>query len=417
MILDVIYLTPHRPYTALASLEQADGDWNFVLHMVQTFCIDARTKIVSCSRAARVSDTTTLRSEAHSMRGGAAACCATQLENSCGVLERSARLDQELSLAMNDTSSITSSAAKSPEDWKMMVETNVAECLTQLSQNVDALTSMRTLPSFNTLQDVCAEWNNDAIVGALSDLLEVAVNAYVAAHTAIFKEECNVGEVPFSVAREKLGLACAAADALAVRELVRTAGLLSDHLIKSPSGETLANKVHENERKKNMLVDMRVTVESLAAELVIILGERMPVLDIPFADDIPKSAAGDLSSAEDSVVTCDYPLLSHNTGDKHKFVVALLSSFKDSLIVFCDGLANQTCSLLDVHSLHGAAVSLCTPRVVAAIAEFFVVPHDRAAKVRRLRAAVDELANFVRALEDGKPPDLIRPTNGAARSL
>mmetsp|Transcript_37114 Transcript_37114/g.59649 ORF Transcript_37114/g.59649 Transcript_37114/m.59649 type:complete len:306 (+) Transcript_37114:661-1578(+) len=218
--------------------------------MVQTFCIDARTKIVSCSRAARVSDTTTLRSEAHSMRGGAAACCATQLENSCGVLERSARLDQELSLAINDTSSITSSAAKSPEDWKMMVETNVAECLTQLSQNVDALTSMRTLPSFNTLQDVCAEWNNDAIVGALSDLLEVAVNAYVAAHTAIFKEECNVGEVPFSVAREKLGLACAAADALAVRELVRTAGLLSDHLIKSPSGETLANKVHENERKK-----------------------------------------------------------------------------------------------------------------------------------------------------------------------
>jgi len=143
----------------------------------------------------------------------------------------------------------------------------------------------------------------------------------------------------------------------------------------------------------------------------------MPVLDIPFADDIPKSAAGDLSSAEDSVVTCDYPLLSHNTGDKHKFVVALLSSFKDSLIVFCDGLANQTCSLLDVHSLHGAAVSMCTPRVVAAIAEFFVVPHDRAAKVRRLRAAVDELANFVRALEDGKPPDLIRPTNGAARCL
>jgi hypothetical protein len=192
------------------------------------------------------------------MRGGAAVCCATQLENSCGVLERSARLDQELSAKMNDTSSITSSAqaAKSPEDWKMMVENNVAECLTQLSQNVDALTSMRTLPSFDTLQDVCAEWSNDATVGALSDLLEVAVNAYVAAHTAIFKEECNVGEVPFSVAREKLGLACAAADALAVRELVRTAGLLSDHLIKSPSGETLANKVHENERKKNMLVDM-----------------------------------------------------------------------------------------------------------------------------------------------------------------
>jgi len=161
---------------------------------------------------------------------------------------------------------------------------------------------------------------------------------------------------------------------------------------------------------------MRVTVESLAAELVIILGERMPVLDIPFADDVPKSAAEDLSTAGDSVATCDYPVLLHNTGDKHTFVVALLSSFKDSLTVFCDGLANQKCSLLDVHSLHGAAVSMCTPRVVFTIAEFFVIPHDRTAKVRRLRAAVDELANFVRALEDGKPP-ACGTVYGAARCL
>jgi len=61
-------------------------------------------------------------------------------------------------------------------------------------------------------------------------------------------------------------------------------------------------------------------------------------------------------------------------------------------------------------SLHGAAVSMCAPRVVAVIAYFTAAANkanDTKAveeSLRHLRAAVDELAGFLRALENGVPP-------------
>jgi len=331
---------------------------------------------------------------------------------------------------------------------------------------VDALTSMRMLPSFNILKDVCGDWNSNAIVGTLSHLLEVAVSAYVASHATIFKDNHEIGEVPFSVAREKLSLACAAADTLSVEDLVRDAGLLLHHLTQSSSGDSLTTKAHVDvyriQTERKLVLDrMRVTVESLAAELVMILGERMPTFNIPFADDVPKlatgSCAGTLVGIESIVApsgtillvngvsepACDYSALMQNTGDDHKFVSALLSSFKETLVSFCEGVDRQHHSMFDMQSLHGAAVSMFLPRVVDAIATIIAVASMDAQTARHmtadvadvhykrndadavgyhsrdLRAAVDELARFIQTLEDGHlvslPPSQARYSASSSR--
>ena len=427
------------------SLDQVDGDLDFVIDMLQTFCVGAQEQLESCSRAARVCDIATLRSEAHSMKGGAAACCATQLTNSCGALERMACLEQDAMSAKADTSA-ASSSSKSPENWRLMVD-NIRECLETLSHSVDALALMRTLPFFSMLKDV----NDDYAVEALSDMLQAAVNAYVAVHAAILKdEECNVSEERFNVAREMLNLACAAATALSVEPLVRTMGSLWKHLETrrlSQCGDTVITRGNDNVcrvRAEFELDNMRVTVESLAAQLVLILGERMPILAVPLVADEPESAVEAwaqkvaeiesiavannglfVSSDGTSDAICDYNALMQNTGDDHKFVVALLNSFKDSLTIFDNGLADWKCSLFDAGSLHGAAVSMCVPRIVAALSNFMVATkaaqhfetvtditdglgvaalNDSAVRVsiREFRAATYQLARSLHALENGE---------------
>jgi len=431
------------------------------MDMSKSFCSGAIAQLASCRQAAHDCDAATLQSEAHSMKGSALVCCATQLANLCGALERMARIEQETILGMTDTSSVTSSPSKSPEYWKVLVD-DVAECLDELVLDMNALTSMHSLPSFGTLTDVCGK-DTDAIAGALCNLLGAAVNAYVAAHAAIFKdEECSVGEVSFGVAIHSLSLACTLADALSVREVVRTARVLSDHLAtchRPPSLETTSTKVQQNlmrVQSEHMLDDVRVTVECLAAELHVILGERMPVLTIPFADEDPQSTVqgaqgGSLRALESSGTNmpvgwvskpiCDYSALLQSTGDDHTFVSALLCNFNDSLSVFSDSLTEgfdrlteqkQGLRLFDAQSLHGAAVSMFAPRVVDAISTFIVATvgahkhnddstitcdivdsslgriraEDSAVEraIGDMRAAIVELTHFLRAVESGEPP-------------
>ena len=423
----------------LMSLEQVEGDMGFLVELLSHFCISAKEQLASCRRAAHVCDIATLSFEAHSMKGGAASCCATQLATSCGVLERMARLEQEYALATTDPST-TVTSAKLPEYWSTMVD-DVAGCLNTLSHYVNALASMRTLPSFDALKEACGE-STDDIVGALSTLLEAGVHAYVATHAAILKDvQCDVGEKPYSVAREKLGLARAAASTVSVEDLVRTAGSLSDHLANPPPlGGTSRGSVYRTESELR-LKEMRIVIERLAAELCIIVGEKMPVLAVPFVDNALESvctapeietvgvlSTGIIVSAESTwgdEPICDYTALLQYTKDDHKFIAALLINFKDSLSMFCDGLADQKCSLFDAYSLHGAAVSMCAPRVVAAIHDLIVATKDGQRKkstadsadpsvqridadamestIQDLRAADLELAGFLQALESGEP--------------
>jgi HPt (histidine-containing phosphotransfer) domain-containing protein len=424
------------PYILLMLLEQVEGDSEFVIDLLLNFCIIAKEQLVLCSRAAQVCDIATLSFEAHSMKGGAASCCATQVANLCGALEHVARLEQNSLPAKMYAGSASSF---SPEYWGNMVG-DISECFDTLSHYVSALASMRTLPSFNALKDACGETNDD-IIDAVSHLLEAGVNAYVAAHAVSFKDvQCDIGEGPCSVAREKLGLVCAAAKTLSVEYLVRTAGLLSDHLATPPpSGDTALISVYRTE-SEHRLDEVRVTIECLAADVLLVFGEKMPVLAVPFADDAHESVGEGqkfestftpstsitMSTDRGCEPICDYAALLQNTKDDHKFIAALLSNFKDSLSVFCDSLANQKCSLFDAHSLHGAAVSMCAPRVVAVIHDLLVaskaaqgntneadivdlsVQRIDADAVERticdLRAAVLELASFLQVIENAESP-------------
>jgi HPt (histidine-containing phosphotransfer) domain-containing protein len=432
----------------LMSLEQVDGDMAFEVDMLQRFCISAKEQLASCSRAARVCDIATLSSQAHSMRGGAAACCATQLAASCEALEQMACLEQDSILTMTDTSPAISSS-KTPESWTTMVD-DVAECLNKLSHHVGALASMHMLPSFTILVAACGNFNEN-MVSALSSLLEVAVSAYVAAHAAIATDEdCGIGEAPFIDAREKLGLACAAANTLSFEALECTMGLLSDHLAdehRSSLSDNTSTRMHRKNvyclQSQKMLDDMRVIVESLAAELALILGERMPLLVVPFTEDDSNSVAGSqvgYTEEHTSSVApinllpnwinepiCDYSALLQNTGDDHKFVAALLRSFCNSLSILYDRLVNQSSLLFDAQSLHAAAVSMRVPRVVAAISDFIVATvdvQDAAVDIDDLelqrvsavavqisigdvRVAVDELAKFLQAVEIGEAPSRV----------
>mmetsp|Transcript_35891 Transcript_35891/g.57703 ORF Transcript_35891/g.57703 Transcript_35891/m.57703 type:complete len:447 (-) Transcript_35891:178-1518(-) len=427
-----------QPVDLLTFLEQVDGDSDFVIEMLRSFCTGAKKQLESCNRAARVCDTATLSSEAHAMKGGAATCCATQLANLCGGLEHMARLEQDSVPATSGTS------PQSPGYWIRMVD-DISACLDKVSYNLDALASMRMLPSFNSLMNVYGSDRIDDVISALCNLPQVAVNGYVAAHAAIFKDkECDIGEVSFGTAIEKLGLACVVAKDLSVKDLFRTAELLSKHLLMCPtppSGETLKAvhrtiRVSQRMHLEQTLDDMRVTIESLTAELLLILGERMPVLAIPFSHDAGLESEVDAEAGNPLVTSdgvpvsrdwicepiCDYRALMHNTGDDHLFVTALLKNFKDNLYVFGDGLDDQTCSLFDAHSLHGAALSMCMPRVAAAISDFIVASkkvlkstavdvadpimnrrnNDTVeSAIRDFRAAIDEVATFIQALENG----------------
>ena len=443
-----------RSYTMLMSLEQVDGNLTFEVDMLQRFCISAKEQLASCSRAARVCDIATLSSQAHSMRGGAAACCATQLATSCGALEQMARLEQDRILTMTDTSPALSSSKTrlgqlwSPESWTTMVD-DVAECLNKLSRHVGALASMHMLPFSTILVAACGDFNEN-MVSALSSLLEVAVSAYVAAHAAIATDEdCGISEAPFSDARERLGLACAATNTLSVEALESTMGLLSDHLAdehRSSLSDNTSTRVHRNVyriQSQKRLDDMRVIVEALAAELALILGDRMPLLVVPFTEDDSNSVAGSqvgYTEEHTSSVApinllanwiiepiCDYSALLQNTGDDHKFVVALLRSFCNGLSILYDRLVNQSSLPFDAQSLHAAAVSMCVPRVVAAISDFIVATVDVQdasvviddLELRRVsavaveiaisdvRVAVDELAKFLQAVENGEPPSRV----------
>lgn len=471
-----------RPYIVLLGLEQVDGDWDFAMHMATSFCAGAKAQVELCRQAARDCDTAVLQFEAHSLKGGAAVCFAIQLANACATLEHTARLvrGDTFSETTGD-SSIAPAPSKSPECWTAMVD-DIAECLDELVRDVDALASMRTWPCLDALTDVCGE-DVDAIPGKLSDLFESAVNAYIAAHAAIFStgEECGVGEVCVSVAIKKLSIAYAVANTLSVGDLARTIGALSDHLTthSPPPLETVrsSTKVQLQDftrmQAEHMLDDVRVTVECLAAELELILGERMPVLAIPFDDDQLESLtvggsqetnlwaldpSGVRVSAAGWVVEpiCDYSALLQNTGDDNTFIMAVLSNFRDSLSVFSASLAewDEHSQLFDAQSLHGAAVSMCAPRVVAAISDIIVatmgclhnkenavagdIITDANATRRRadeavieyatgevrdadaerrcadeagveraigeVRAAVDELAHFLQEVLDGEPP-------------
>jgi hypothetical protein len=113
---------------------------------------------------------------------------------------------------------------------------------------------------------------------------------------------------------------------------------------------------------------------------------------------------------------CDYFVLMENTGDDHNFVTALLANFQDILVQHLQGFSaaadskNLHQQMFGAQSLHGAAVSMCAPRVVAVIADFMVAAkktneHKAIEKsLRHLRNAVDELAGFLQALENGVPP-------------
>jgi len=436
-----------RSYTMLMSMEQVDDDVAFEVNMLQRFCVSAKEQLASCSHAARVCDIATLSSRAHSIRSGALACCATQLATSCGALEQMARLEQDTFFTITDTSSALSSS-KMPQSWTTLVD-DVAECLNKLFHHVDALASIHVLPPFTMLMAACGDFNGN-MVSALSNLLEVAVSAYVAAHAAIaMDEDCGIGEAPFSDAREKLGFACAAANTLSVEALECTVRLLSEHLAdehRSSLSDNTSTWMHRNVyrvQSHKRLDDMRVIVESLAAELALILGERMPLLVVPFAEDDSNSVAGSqvgYTEEHTSSVApinmlanwinepiCDYSALLQHTGDDHKFVAALLRSFCNGLSIFYDCLVDQSSLLFDAQSLHAAAVSMYVPRVVAAIFEFIVATVDVqdaavdiddlelqrvsavAVKIAidEVRVAVDELANFLQAVENGEPPSRV----------
>ena len=452
-----------RPYTLLMSLDQADGDLDFFMDVLYTFCINAKEQLAFLYCAACARDIVRLRYEAHSMKGGAATCCAMHLANSCGALERMARLEQDSISATTDKSAASSSpelveyCPESAEYWKCMVD-NIARCLDILLLSHNALASMRTLP-FNTLKELCSDYSNHKIAGRLSSLLETAVDAYVAVHASMIleDEDCNLSEAPFSVARGQLSLAREAATALSGEDLVRTTEVLSDHLAQcclsqSPRSAVSAYCGHRSlpqflrSAGELKLDDMRVTVESLAAELALILGDSMPVLAVPFVDDVPepvvkarsRRASLELSdSISPSTITlasvegvgepiCDYNALMQNTGDDHKFVAALLNNFKNSLVIFDDGLADENGSLFDARSLHGAAVSMCAPRVVASLSDYIVATkaaqNSQAARstdianapnangndadavetsVRDFRAAVEQLIRDLHMLENG----------------
>jgi HPt (histidine-containing phosphotransfer) domain-containing protein len=431
----------------LRLLEQVDGDCDFVIGLLETFGTSAKVQLASCSRAARVCDTATLGSEAHLLKGGAAACYATQLASSCGALERMACLE-----TATDASSATC-PSEPPEYWISMVG-DVAECLDALSHNLIAIQAMRTLPPFTTLMEAYGDCTDD-IVGALSNLLEAAVDAYVASHAAmIFKDEkCDIGahdagEEAVGIAREKLILAFAAGKALSVQDLVRTTSALSNHLAKCRplQAETALTTVPADMfrvQSDQKLDDMRVTLESLAAEIAVLLGERMPVLVISYAEHESESvtkveaenAVKIESAATPSAIhvptgwigelSCDHYALLQITGDDHSLVAALLSSFIDSLILFADNHSDQQRSLFNARSLHGAAVSMRVPRVAAAISDFIVAKkqaqdtqetaditslesidtHVNAIEnaIHNLRDAVHELANFQQAIENGEP--------------
>jgi hypothetical protein len=197
----------------------------------------------------------------------------------------------------------------------------------------------------------------------------------------------------------KLSLAYTVANTLYVEDLARAIGALSDHLTThSPppleivrSSTKLQLQDLTRMQGEHVLDNVRVTVECLAAELGLILGERMPVLAIPFADDqLESSTVGgsqgtNLWALDPSGVRvsaagwvfepiCDYSALLQNTGDDDTFVMAVLSNFRDNLSVFSASLAawDEHSQLFDAQSLHGAAVSMCVPRVVAAISEIIV---------------------------------------------
>jgi len=355
-------------------LEQVDGDWDFMMDMVEQLSITARAQLALCSLAAQTCDTVTLNFEAHSLKGAAATCYATQLASSCGALERMARRERHFTPTEIDTNA-DCAPSESPEYWKDMVD-DVAEYLDEFACNVNALGMMRMLPSFSTLTDACGD-DIDDIVGALSDLLGAAVDAYVAAYAIVCgHDESDIREDSFGFAREKLKVANAAAGALSVEDLVRTTRLLSEHLANPPPAEETLGNEHRSvlgSQMEDRLDDMRIIVESLASETAMLLGDRMPVLDILFTDDAAaRHSVMQTSSVRVGGTICDYSAIMQNAGDDHNLVAALLSSFKDSLSIFCDGVADKRCSLFDAQSLHGAAVSMCAPRVIAAVSNFIV---------------------------------------------
>ena len=478
-----------------------DGDWDFVMDMLSRFCVIAKEQLELCVKAANSRDVAALNFEAHSIKGGAATCCAAKLAASCGTLERMARIEKQRlesdSTVTNDAAAATSPPPPPPpssEDWMRKVD-DVAACLSKVSDNVNALSSMRTL-IFNSLKDVCGGYTDD-IVGALTDLLEVSVNAYISACAAINPKKTTAdnnvdesrlppGEAPFTVAREKLCLARAAANALSIDDLARTMGLLSDHLAKasprvtaaaaaggSPSKTTTALDLDEKAfrvQSEHRLYDVRGTVEALAAELALILGEKMPVIAVPFDEE--DSAGGGAGSGEASALLagsrrksrasresadrsesgdedfydlettdwvgepiCNYYALIQNIGEDHKFVAALLSDFNDSLSKFSSDVTRGVGAssgdqdekkpvLFEAHILHGAAVSMCAPRVTAAISDFIVAIKEAQEDdindentidedtVGNVQSAADEFARFVEALEKGDPPStaMLRPT-------
>uniref|UniRef100_A0A7S0S9T0 Histidine kinase n=1 Tax=Mantoniella antarctica TaxID=81844 RepID=A0A7S0S9T0_9CHLO len=405
-----------QPVDVLTLLEQVDGDWDFMMDMVEQLSTTAKAQLASCSLAAQACDTVTLNFEAHSLKGVAATCYATQLASSCGALERMARRERHFTPTEIDTNA-DCAPSESPEYWKDMVD-DVAEYLDAFSCNVHALGMMRMLPSFSTLTDACGD-DNDDIVGALSDLLGASVDAYVAAHAAIY--ESDISEASFGFAREQLKVASVAANALSVEDLVRTTRLLSEHFANPPPAEETLGNEHRSVLRSQIedrLDDMRIIVESLASETAMLLGDRMPVLDILFADDAAaRHSVMQTSSVRVGGTICDYSAIMQNAGDDHNLVAALLSSFKDSLSIFCDGVAENKYSLFDAQSLHGAAVSMCAPRVVAAVSNFIVATKAEqkdvhaagfthlsnadavANAISDLRAAVCELTSFQGTLQ------------------
>ena len=138
---------------------------------------------------------------------------------------------------------------------------------------------------------------------------------------------------------------------------------------------------------------------------------------------------------------CKYYALLQSIGidEDRRFVEALLSDFNDSLSKFSSdemrgvgassGDQDERKSVLfEAHILHGAAVSMCAPRVIAAISDFIVVakgaheddsneynPIDKDT-IDNVQAAAEEFARFVEALKDGNPPSvaMVRPRLSSA---
>ena len=78
--------------------------------------------------------------------------------------------------------------------------------------------------------------------------------------------------------------------------------------------------------------------------------------------------------------------------------------------------------LFDAHSLHGAAVSMCAPRVIAVLSDIIVtIKGSRGvgmnASIDELQAAVKEFGMFTQALESGDPPShaMVRPTTSSGK--